>query len=65
MQIEIHKTKCSECDGVWYELDGYELNECPHCDSDSDKASDIETQIAELEIDPLTGTLSFAGSSTA
>lgn len=62
MQIEIYKSKCSECEKEWYELDGYELDECPHCEAGTDYASHTETQIAELEIDAVTGALSFAGS---
>jgi hypothetical protein len=61
MQIEIHKTKCAACQIEWYELDGYELEECPACAADSEQAEHVRTEIAELEIDPITGKLSFAG----
>ena len=32
--IEVSKTFCPHCEKPFYELDGYELSDCPHCGED-------------------------------
>lgn len=63
VKIDVNKLKCSFCSEIFYELDGYELLECPHCQEDfnsDDEVDLVSRQIAEIEIDHKTGELRFA-----
>ncbi|WP_020615718.1 hypothetical protein [Paenibacillus daejeonensis] len=58
MQIEIYKTACSSCGGTFYELDGA-LDNCPHCNAETDEATTNDTLTATVEIDWRTGVVTI------
>lgn len=64
MQVGIDKVKCGHCSEIFYEINGYELSECPHCRMSLDSVDDVTivgNRNAEIEIDPKSGKLRTVG----
>ena len=55
MRIFAHSAECTECGKTFYELDGEELDVCPHCESDTKDALNGPTLTIDIVVDPVTG----------
>jgi hypothetical protein len=58
MAIEIKELFCLYCNGVFYELDSRELDECPLCENrfnSEPSENDYDSETYTLIVDPKTG----------
>lgn len=63
MQIEVNKILCPRCDKPFYEIDAYELDKCPHCETalHGENISWDEQVYVRIYVDHKTGDLKVWG----
>lgn len=59
--ITINRTLCLHCEREFYEIQDWELGECPHCDGPlQDCCEVLDSEYVEVFVDHETGELYFA-----
>lgn len=62
MEISVYKMQCVACNGVFFEIEGEEEDECPACGSsllEERHTVELGDNLLEILIDPKTGDLSL------
>lgn len=64
--IEVNKTTCPRCTEAFYEIDGYDLDSCPHCEENlvGESVSWDEQVNVRIYVDHKTGELKVWGVDT-
>jgi phage FluMu protein Com len=62
MTIRVNKVECDRCERLFHEVEGHELDKCPHCGgvfSPDNRANVAGTRFVKVGVDPKTGKLSI------